>query len=106
MTLLITVIAAVVSTVVWYLSEKARELKIGVLLYMFWGASLMWLVDAVVEYLEVGAEYFTPAAGDMLNDAFLGISVVALALVVWVVYILIKDPKNTVKKISAEKGRK
>ena len=41
MTLLITVIAAVVSTVVWYSSEKARELKIGVLLYMFWGASLM-----------------------------------------------------------------
>lgn len=106
MTLLITVIAAVVSTVVWYSSEKARELKIGVLLYMFWGASLMWLVDAVVEYLEVGAEYFTPAAGDMLNDAFLGISVVALALVVWVVYILIKDPKNTVKNIFAEKGRK
>lgn len=106
MTLLITVIAAVVSTVVWYSSEKARELKIGVLLYMFWGASLMWLVDAVVEYLEVGAEYFTPAADDMLNDAFLGVSVVALALVVWVVYILIKDPKNTVKNILAEKGRK
>ena len=106
MTLLITVIAAVVSTVVWYSSAKARELKIGVLLYMFWGASLMWLVDAVAEYLEVGAEFFTPAAGDMLNDAFLGISVVALALVVWVVYILIKDPKNTVKNILAEKGRK
>ncbi len=106
MTLLITVIAAVVSTVVWYSSEKARELKIGVLLYMFWGASLMWLVDAVAEYIEAGAEYFTPSAGDMLNDAFLGISVVALALVVWVVYILIKDPKNTVKNILAEKGRK
>ena len=66
----------------------------------------MWLVDAVVEYLEVGAEYFTPAAGDMLNDAFLGISVVALALVVWVVYILIKDPKHTVRNILAGKGRK
>ena len=106
MTLLITVIAAVVSTVIWYTSEKARELKIGVLLYMFWGASLMWLVDAVVEYIEVGAEYFEPAAQDMLNDAFLGISVVALALVVWVVYVLIKDPKHTVRDILAEKGRK
>lgn len=106
MTLLITVIAAVVSTVIWYTSAKARELKIGVLLYMFWGASLMWLVDAVVEYIEVGAEYFEPAAQDMLNDAFLGISVVALALVVWVVYVLIKDPKHTVRDILAEKGRK
>ena len=73
---------------------------------MFWGASLMWLVDAVVEYLEVGAEYFEPAAKDMLNDAFLGISVVALALTVWVVYLLIKDPQNTVKKILTEKKQK
>ena len=104
MTLLITIIAAVVSTVVWYSSAKAREMKIGVLLYMFWGASLMWLVDAAVEYIEDGAEYFTPAASDMLNDAFLGVSVVALALVVWVVYFLIKDPKHTVKNILAEKS--
>ena len=103
MTLLITIIAAVISTVIWYTSSKARELKVGILLYMFWGASLMWLVDAVVEYLEVGAEYFEPAAKDMLNDAFLGISVVALALTVWVVYLLIKDPQNTVKKLLTEK---
>ncbi|SDA29896.1 hypothetical protein SAMN02910447_03113 [Ruminococcus sp. YE71] len=97
MTLLITVIAAVISTVIWYTSSKARELKTGVLLYMFWGASLMWLVDAVVEYLEAGAEFFTPSASDMLNDTFLGISVVALALVVWVIYLLIKDPSGTLK---------
>lgn len=103
MTLLITLIAAVVSTVVWYTSPKARELKAGLLLYMFWGASLMWTVDAVVEYLEVGADYFTPAAQDMLNDSFLGISVVALALVVWVVYLLVKDPEHTVRKVLADK---
>lgn len=97
MTLLITVLAAVISTIIWYTSSKARELKVGVLLYMFWGASLMWLVDAVVEYLEAGAEFFEPAASDMLNDTFLGISVIALALVVWVIYLLIKDPAGTLK---------
>ena len=97
MTLLITVLAAVISTIIWYTSSKARELKVGVLLYMFWGASLMWLVDAVVEYLEVGAEFFEPAASDMLNDTFLGISVIALALVVWGIYLLIKDPAGTLK---------
>ncbi len=105
MTLLITIIAAVISTVVWYSSEKARELKTGVLLYMFWGASLMWLVDAVAEYIEAGADYFTPAAQDMLNDAFLGVSVVALALTVWAVYLLVKDPKHTVKNLLLEKRR-
>ncbi len=102
MTLLITVIAAVISTLIWYVSPKARQLKAGVLLYMFWGASLMWLVDAVVEYIEAGAEFFTPAAADMLNDAFLGVSVVALALVVWVIFLLVKDPTGQLKKTLTE----
>ena len=94
MTLLITLIAAITVTLIWYTNEKARELKTGILCYMFWGASLMWLVDAAVEYIEDGADYFLPSSGDMLNDAFLGFSVVVLALVVWMVYLLIKDPKK------------
>lgn len=98
MTLLLAVFAAVTVTVVWYSSEKARQMKIGILCYLFWGASLMWLVDAIVEYFELGAEYFTPAPEDMLNDAFLGFSVIALALVIWVVYFLIKDPCGVVRK--------
>ena len=98
MTLLLTVFAAVAVTVIWYVNEKARRMKIGMLCYMFWGASLMWLVDAAVEYLESGAEYFVPAAADMINDAFLGISVIALALVVWVVTLLIKDPGGVVRE--------
>ena len=106
MTLLITMITAVISTVIWYTNSKARELKIGVLLYMFWGASLMWLVDAVVEYLEVGSEYFEPAAKDMLNDTFLGISVITLALVVWVVYLLIKDPSDLLKNTLLNRNNK
>ena len=97
MTLLVAVSAAVISTVVWYSSKTARELKVGVLCWMFWGASLMWLGDAIMEYIELGAEYFTPAPVDMLNDLFLGLSVVALALVVWVVVMLVKDPKGVVK---------
>lgn len=97
MTLLTTIFAAVICTVVWYKSESARELKVGVLCWMFWGAALMWLVDAVFEYAELGAEYFAPAAGDMLNDLFLGLSVIALALVIWLVILLIKDPKGVVR---------
>ena len=96
MTLLLTVLAAVATTAIWYSSEKARELRVGMLVFMFWGASLMWLVDAVVEFIEIRAEYFTPAAEDMLNDAFLGISVIALALVIWIVALLIKDPKRVI----------
>lgn len=97
MTLLATVFAAVICTVIWYQSGTARELKVGTLCWMFWGASLMWLGDAIFEYSELGAEYFAPAAADMLNDFFLGLSVIALALVVWTVILLVKDPKGVVK---------
>ena len=47
MTLLVTVFAAVASTLVWYMSPKAREIKISILNWMFWGASLMWMGDAI-----------------------------------------------------------
>lgn len=96
MTLLITVLAAVVATVKWY-TRKDDSMQLGLLCCLYWGASLMWLVDAVFEYVELGAEYFTPAAADMLNDAFLGLSAVALGLVIWVVRLLITDPKGSVR---------
>lgn len=96
MTLLITVFAAVIATVKWY-NRKDDSLKLGILCFLYWGASIMWLVDAIFEYAELRAEYFTPALEDMLNDTFLGLSVVALGLVIWVVRLLITDPKGSVR---------
>lgn len=97
MTLLTTVFAAIISTVVWYSSASKREMKVGALCFMYWGASLMWLVDAIFEYAELGAEFFAPAPADMLNDFYLGLSVVALGLIIWLVILLVKDPKGVVK---------
>lgn len=97
MTLLITVFSAFISTFIWYTSEKARKLKTGGLCLAFWGASLMWLTDAVAEYIEVGAEYFKPDLQDMLNDTFLGLSAVAVALVVWTAVVITKDPNGVFK---------
>ncbi len=57
----------------------------------------MWLGDAIFEYAELGAQYFTPALKDMINDSFLGLSVVALALVIWVVILLVSDPRGKIK---------
>ena len=96
MTLLITVFAAVIATVKWY-NRKDDNMRLGILLFLYWGASIMWLVDAIFEYVELQAEYFTPALEDMLNDTFLGLAVVALGLVIWVVRLLITDPKGSVK---------
>ncbi len=100
MTLLITVFAAVITSILWYNSKVDR--KLGVLALMYWGASLMWLVDAVVEYIEMGAEFFEQAPKDMINDAYLGLSVVALGLVIWFVILLVKDPEGKVKAMLAK----
>ncbi len=96
MTLLITVFAAVITTAIWY-KKSDEKMLLGPLCWMFWGASIMWLVDAIFEYAELKAAYVTPAPEDMRNDAFLGLSVVALALVIWVVILLVKDPRGTVR---------
>ena len=112
MTLLITLIAAVIVTIVWYTSPKVRKLKVGLdekgtkvrrMCYMYWGASIMWLVDALFEYKEQGAGYFTPTTADMINDSFLGICVVALGTVVWLGTMLISDPEGIVRKALTEK---
>ncbi len=97
MTLLTTVFAAVICTVIWYKGAPKSEMKVGVLCWMYWGASLMWLVDGIFEYAELHAEYFTPAPTDMLNDFYLGLSVVALGLVIWLIILLVKDPKGVIK---------
>ena len=79
---------------------------LGVPCVLFWGASLMWLGDAIFEYAELQEEYFSPAAEDMLNDACLGLSVVALGLILWLIILLIKDPKGIVKAGLRKKAAK
>lgn len=103
MTLLTCLFAAILCTVVWYKDAPKNEMNLHVLCYLYWGASLMWMVDAVFEYAELGAEYFTPAPADMLNDFFLGLSVVALGLVIWLVFLLVKDPKGVVREFLRKK---
>lgn len=105
MTLLTSVFAAIISTVIWYKNAPKDDMKVGILCWLYWGASLMWLVDAIFEYAELRAEYFTPAPADMLNDFYLGLSVVALGLIIWLVILLIKDPKGVVKSALA-RGKK
>ena len=97
MTLLTSVFAAIICTIIWYKNAPKNEMKVGVLCWLYWGASLMWLVDAIFEYAELGAKYFTPDPADMLNGLYLGLSVVALGLIVWLIILLIKDPKKVIR---------
>lgn len=97
MTLLVTVFAAIITTIIWYKKAPDRSMQLGTLCLMYWGASIMWLVDAVVEYSEMGAEFFEQDGASMLNDTYLGLSVVALGLIIWLAILLIKDPRGVVK---------
>lgn len=104
MTLLITILAAVVSTVVWYKKAPNDTMKISTLCFLYWGASLMWMVDAFFEYAELKTAYFTPAPMDMLNDFYLGLSVVVLGLIIWLVKLLIQDPQGAIKETLYKKS--
>lgn len=103
MTLLITVFAAIFSTALWYFADN-ENMKLSRLAFMYWGASLMWFVDAVAEYFELGAAYFTPASEDMINDAFLGFSAVAFGLVIWLVSVLVTDPRGKIRNLLTSKN--
>lgn len=97
MTLLVCVLAAVICTALWYKNAPQSKLLLGIPCWLFWGAALMWFIDACFEYAELGAEYFTPDGAELLNDLFLGLSVVALGLVIWIAVLLLKDPKGLVR---------
>lgn len=97
MHLLITLFAAIISTAVWYMKPDSK-MKPGTLSLMYWGASLMWFVDAVAGYIEDKAEFFNPPVSAMINEAYLGASVVALGLIIWLVVLLVKDPSGRVAR--------
>ena len=97
MTLLTTVFAAIICTIIWYKTAPKNDLKLGTLCLMYWGASIMWFVDAIFEYIELKSDYFKPEISEMINDLFLGLAVVALGLIIWLVILLIKDPRGVIK---------
>ncbi|MDO4219025.1 MAG: hypothetical protein Q4C78_03435 [Synergistaceae bacterium] len=105
MTLLTTVFAAIICTIIWYRNGANNEMMLGTLSLMYWGASIMWLTDAIFAYAQFGVDFFAPAPLDMLHDFYLGLSVVALGLVIWLVILLVKDPKGVVNTALFKKNK-
>lgn len=97
MTLLVCLFAAIASSFAWYRTAPANELRADVACFVFWGASLMWLVDAVFEYLAEGAAFFETDPVALLNDLVLGLAVVAVGLVIWLVALFVTDPRGAVR---------
>ena len=96
MWLITTAFAAIVSTLIWYLSAQRDTFKLGLLSLAFWGATIMWLVDHIMAYLSKGGEFF-----ELNQDAtMLGVAVVLVALMIWLLVLLISDPKGVLRKLT------
>ncbi len=95
MWLIMTLLAAIIVTAIWYVKAPEDKYKLGLLSLMFWGATLMWFVDHVMAYLTEGGEFFEIN----LDATLLGIAVVIFALFVWEIALLVSDPKGVLKRV-------
>jgi hypothetical protein len=95
MWLILTALAAVIATIVWYVKAPADKYKLGLLSLLFWGATIMWLVDQIWAYIAEGGEFF-----EVNPDAtLLGVTVILLGLLVWIITLLVSDPKGVIKRV-------
>jgi hypothetical protein len=80
MWLITSLIAAIISTTLWYFLKKRYQL--GILSLMLWGGTIMILVDHVLGY-EGGAFIEFETEGLISNATLLGIAMLAPVLIVW-----------------------
>jgi peptidoglycan biosynthesis protein MviN/MurJ (putative lipid II flippase) len=92
--LLMTALAAVITTAIWYAKAPDDKYKLGLLSLLFWGATLMWLVDHIMAYVTEGGEFLEIN----LDATLLGVAVIVLALFVWEIVLLVSDPKGVLRK--------
>lgn len=100
MYLIITALAAIITTIIWYVKSPNDKYKLSTLCFIYWGATLMWFVDNVMAYLSEGGEFFEIT----LDATLLGVTVVLLGLLAWLVILLVKYPKGVFKKVLQEKN--
>ncbi len=92
---IITALAAIISTIIWYKNAPEDKYMLNNLSLIYWGTTLMWFVDHVIAYLTEGGAFFEIT----LDATLLGITVVLLGLLVWLIILLVKDPKDVFNKV-------
>lgn len=106
MTLLISGFAAIIVLVIWYKGLPEDNMKISILCFLYTGATIMWFVDAIFEYVELQEEYFIFPLESVINDSILGLSVVLLGLIIWLVILFVSDPQQKIKAFLKRKSNK
>lgn len=92
---IITALAAIITTIIWYINAPEDKYKLSTLCFIFWGATLMWFVDHVMAYLIEGGEFFEIT----LDATLLGVAVIIFGLLVWMIMLLVRDPKGVFNKL-------
>jgi len=92
---LLTALAAIIATALWYVNSPGDKYKLSLLSFIYWGAAIMWLVDHVIAYVQEGGAFFEINA----EATGLGFSVLLLGLFVWLVVLLVSDPKRVLKRV-------
>jgi len=94
MFLILTATAAIITTIIWYAKAPDNKYRLGTLSLIYWGATMMWLVDHILAFILEGGPFFEFT----LDATLLGITVVLVGLLAWLLILLIKDPKGVVLK--------
>jgi hypothetical protein len=92
---LIAALAAVIASALWYVNAPNDKYKLGFLSFIYWGAALMWLVDHVIAYAQEGGEFFEID----VSATGLGLSVLLAGLLLWLIVLLVSDPKRVLRRV-------
>jgi len=94
MWLLILLFAATMSTALWYSKAEDDKYMLKFLSLIFWGASIMVFIDHLISYITEGGEFIEVT----IESTILGFVLVITALIIWEIALLIKDPKQVIRR--------
>ena len=98
MWLIILAFAAAIVTPIWYSMAEEDKYLLRLLCLILWGATIMVFVDHAMGFLMEGGEFLELT----LDAAVLGFAMLTVALVIWEIVLLLKDPKKVLYKKRSE----
>lgn len=94
--LIITLLAAGISTLIWYIKSPGNNYRLGILSLFYWGTTIMVFIDHLIgsiieksNFLEIKP---TPE-GWVLSSAM-----IIAPFAIWTIILVIIDPKRAWKK--------
>lgn len=97
MWLIILLFGATISTALWYSKAEDDKYMLKFLSLILWGASIMVFIDHLAGYITEGGEFIEYS----LQSTILGFTLIVTALIIWEIALLLKDPKQIIRKRSS-----